>query len=275
MGRRASQDQLEKILPHLCLSLPACSLACADLLLSLPDDSSVWGRLEAALISKKLLHLDITCALYLRYCPALEREVLRVLEQYVGIESQSPWWQDRRLGISHFKPHGRLLHAKPWTRERSKVRAPDEYKVNRWADSLVVEASGHTGELFARCLELLGNVLQKTRFSFSAVVACRDYVAQVREEMEGELYQNFPCKLSHLAYLLTLPLATHQEQVGLQRASLLPLVRKGLEKELADGGEAARGKVCIMLCFFPFWLPLLRKCGFLNSYLADTICDIF
>lgn len=143
------------------------------------SDSSVWGKLEAALISKKLLHLDITCALYLRYCPALEREVLRVLEQYVGIESQGPWWQDRRLGISHFKPHGRLLHAKPWTRERSKARTPDEYKVNRWADSLLVEASGHTGELFARCLELLGNILQKTHFSFSAVVACRDYVAQV------------------------------------------------------------------------------------------------
>ncbi|XP_063846682.1 uncharacterized protein LOC135092240 isoform X4 [Scylla paramamosain] len=242
-GRSVSQDQLEDILPHLCLSLPTCSLSCADLLHSLPDDSSVWGELEAALVSKKLLHCDITSVLYLRHCPALEREALRVLELYVDVESQNPWWQDERLSISHFKPHGRLLCADPPGREHSKAGAPDECKVNLWADSPLVEASGHTGELFTRCLELLGNVLWKTHFSFSAVVACRDYLAQ--------------------------------DQGDLRRSSLFPLVKKGLQEELAEGGEAAREKVCAMLCFFPFWLPVLRKCGFLKSYLADTVCDIF
>ncbi|MPC14589.1 hypothetical protein E2C01_007357 [Portunus trituberculatus] len=274
-GRRVSQEQLEEILPHLCLAQPSCSLVCADLLHSLPCDSSVWGTLEAALISKKVLQRDITSALYLRHCPALEREVLRVLELYVGVESQSPWWHDERLNISHFKPHGRPLRADPPAKQHSEAGTADGCKVNVWADSPLVEASGHTTQLFTHCLELLGNVLWKTHFSFCAIIACRDFLAQVAEEVEGELYQSFPSMLSHLAYLLTLPLATHQDQDDLRRSSLLPLVRKGLLEELDEGGETARGKVCVMLCFFPFWLPPLRKCGFLKKYLADTICDIF
>ncbi|XP_045125118.1 uncharacterized protein LOC123512682 isoform X2 [Portunus trituberculatus] len=242
-GRRVSQEQLEEILPHLCLAQPSCSLVCADLLHSLPCDSSVWGTLEAALISKKVLQRDITSALYLRHCPALEREVLRVLELYVGVESQSPWWHDERLNISHFKPHGRPLRADPPAKQHSEAGTADGCKVNVWADSPLVEASGHTTQLFTHCLELLGNVLWKTHFSFCAIIACRDFLAQ--------------------------------DQDDLRRSSLLPLVRKGLLEELAEGGETARGKVCVMLCFFPFWLPPLRKCGFLKKYLADTICDIF
>lgn len=95
------------------------------------------------------------------------------------------------------------------------------------------------------------------------------------EEVDGELYKSFPSMLSHLAYLLTLPLATHQDQGNLRKSPLLSVVKSGLQEELAEGGEAARGKVCVMLCFFPFWLPVLRKCGFLKSYLADSTCDIF
>ena len=100
-------------------------------------------------------------------------------------------------------------------------------------------------------------------------------VLQMAEEMEGELYQSFPSTLSHLAYLLALPLATQQKQKDLWGSSLFPLVKKALQEELAETGKAAQGNVCVMLCFFPFWLLLLRKCGFLKEYLADPICDIF
>lgn len=92
--------------------------------------------------------------------------------------------------------------------------------------------------------------------------------------MEDELYQSFPCDLSHLAYLLSLPLAVGQEQLALTDSTLL-LIENGLREELAEGGEVTREKVCVMLSFFPFWLPLLRESGFLKAHLADSVCDVF
>lgn len=274
--KRMSQDQLEELLPHLCLALPSCSLTCADLLRSLPHDSCVWSKLEEALMNKKFLHHEITSVLYTHHQPALEQEVMRVMELYVGVESKNPWWEDKRLGVSHFKPHGRLLSTKLSPgRAQGRIRTQDVHKSNMWVDSPLIEVTGYNNELFTRCLELLGNVLLKTRFSFSATIASRDFLAQVLEEAEGELYKSFPSMLSHLAYLLTLPLATHQDQNDLWKSSLLTVVKNGLQEELAEGGEAARGKVCVMLCFFPFWLPVLRKSGFLKDYLADSTCDIF
>ena len=130
------------------------------------------------MVSKKVLQCDVTSALYLCHRPALEREVLRVLELYVDVESKSPWWHDERLSISHFKAHGRPLRANP-PRKHKKASASHECKVNLWADSPLVKASGHTAQLFTHCLDLLGNVLWKTQFSFPAIIASRDYLAQV------------------------------------------------------------------------------------------------
>ena len=143
--------------------------------------SSVWSQLEEALTSKEFLHHDITSVLYLRHQAALEREVMRVLELYVGVECQDWWWEDERLDISHFKPHGKLLRANP-TPGEGVSRATGEgdvHKVNHWADSPLMQVSAHNNELFTRCLHLLGNVLLKTRFSFCATIACRDFLAQV------------------------------------------------------------------------------------------------
>lgn len=92
--------------------------------------------------------------------------------------------------------------------------------------------------------------------------------------MEEELYQSFPSDLSHLAYLLSLPLVMRQEQ-GVLRELMLQLIENGLREELAEGGELARQKVCVMLSLFPFWLPVLRESGFLKGYLADSVCDVF
>ncbi|KAG0715849.1 hypothetical protein GWK47_010984 [Chionoecetes opilio] len=281
------REEVEVLLPDLCLSLPSYATTCAHTLHALPSDSSVWGQLEEALINKKFLHHEITSVLYLGQTAALEREVMRVVALYVGAERHNTWWEDERLDISHFTPHGTLLGANPSPgRTQSNVTAPYFLmflysqvrvwlKVNLWADSPLVEASGQHTELFTRCLELLGNVLVKTHFSFSATLACSDYLAQVSEEVEGELYECFPSVLSHLAYLLTLPLATHHDQGDLSNPSLLSVVTSGLREELAEGDQGARGKVCVMLCCFPFWLPVLRTCGFLKLYLTDNSWDIF
>lgn len=106
-------------------------------------------------------------------------------------------------------------------------------------------------------------------------VATSSLCLQVSRVMGDDLYQSFPNDLSHLAYLLSLPLTMAQEQEGLKESALLQLVENGLREELCGGGEAAREKVCVMLSLFPFWLPVLRESGFLKGYLADSACDIF
>lgn len=272
---RASQDQLEELLPHLCLALPSYSITCANLLRSLPSDSRVWSQLEEALISKKILYPEITSVLYLLHRPALERELMRVLGLYAVKESPGPWWDEEVLTIAHFRPHGTLLCANPEAKEGQSCGGQvKRRKVNEWESSPSAEASRYDEQLFHQCLAFLGSVLVKTRFSFPAVVASRDYLSQVSSVMEDELYQSFPSDLSHLAYLLSLPLAMGQEQDALTDSTLL-LIENALREELAEGGEATREKVCVMLSLFPFWLPLLRESGFLKGHLADSACDIF
>ncbi|KAK4291582.1 hypothetical protein Pmani_035593 [Petrolisthes manimaculis] len=143
-------------------------------------------------------------------------------------------------------------------------------RINHWAESPVIEASVHSSTVFSMCLSLLFKIL-KDKHSISAVFASSDYFSRAFRIAKYNLFTLFPPHLQHLVYVLTLPLVSGLGDEYFQSDVRVSVVQEALREAL----RAENGMVMVkaVLCFFPFWLPVLQQRKFLDKYLLDWWCD--
>lgn len=198
--------------------------------------------------------------------------MLRVLNQYAETVCMSDWCKETALSIAHFKPHGESLDADLLAYSKIKrYQFPHETqsecnnKKNFWADSPVIFAATHSHSIFSLCLQFLCKTVVQSNFSITSVFGSRDFFAEILNVMNGELYKVFPTNMQHLVYLLTLPITSGQGPKFFENVAQLSVVEDALFEALQ--GEVTT--VCTLLCFFPYWLPILDQNQFVDKYLRQ------
>lgn len=224
----------------------------------------VWGRLEEGLTQKKHLPVEITVCLYNTHPSALESEVIRVLRRYADQPVDSDW-RDWREG-SYFTV-SRFVSTREIRSDGSNGSIRNDS--NHWNESPVIEASVQSSKVFSVCLSLLFKIL-KGKHSITAVFASSDYFSLVFGIARHDLFTLFPPHLQHLAYVLTLPLVSGSGDGYFQNAKNVSVAERALTEALS--GVAGSEEVKSLLCFFPFWLPVLDRRKFLDKYLIDWWC---
>lgn len=233
----------------------------------------MWNKLEDGLLNKKYLPVDITVTLYQHRPATLETEMFGVLGKYADTNYKDDWSDDATLGIIHFKPHGGSPGVyRSLKRKRSPCLADvslnGNVKNNLWGGSPAVAAAARCPSVFSQCLNILFKVAVQSDFSLSFVYGCRDFFAVLVDKIDGELYKLFPPNLQHLVYILTLPITASLGHEYLETFAESDVVENALMEALKAGNEAIP-IVRSLLCFFPYWLPILRKNGFLHKHLQE------
>nr|XP_045623803.1 uncharacterized protein LOC123773903 [Procambarus clarkii]XP_045623804.1 uncharacterized protein LOC123773903 [Procambarus clarkii]XP_045623805.1 uncharacterized protein LOC123773903 [Procambarus clarkii]XP_045623807.1 uncharacterized protein LOC123773903 [Procambarus clarkii] len=273
-----SSNYLEDILPNLCFALPHNSKGCSQLLQSLPLSSTVWNKLEEGLSNKKYLPIEVSVMLYKQHPSSLEREMLRVLTQYAAVY-KGDWCNDVTLSIAYFKSHGESFGEDSSRDIQTNRTQPDSKsqsqcnKINFWANSPVICAAAHSHSVFTLGLKILFKIVAETNYSLSCIFGCRDYFAELLIKVNRELYEFFPTDMQHFVYLLTLPVTTGQGAKYFQNYSQLFVVQSALLKALERGGDSA-ATIRTLLCFFPYWLPVLYQNQFWDKYLKQEWCEL-
>ncbi|KAG7173106.1 uncharacterized protein LOC121861001 [Homarus americanus] len=273
--KASKQDLLEDVLPSLCFALPHNAKGCSQILHSLPRNSSVWHKLEEGLSNKKYLPVEVTATLYEQHVSALENEMIRVLSQYANVVYKDDWRNKKEISIAHFKAHGEPVNSDQSTGiKRKRDESPTEselecIKSNLWAHSPLVLAAVYSRSVFSLCVQFLIKVVVQSNFSISCILGSRDYFAQIFSEVDRELYELFPTHMQHLVYLLTLPITVTQGPKYLNNPTQLSVIENALLKAMRAGSDEVRA----LLCFFPYWLPVLDQSQFFNNYLRQEVCE--
>ncbi|KAK8750726.1 hypothetical protein OTU49_014977 [Cherax quadricarinatus] len=271
-----SPNHLEDILPLLSFALPHNAKGCSQLLQSLTISSSVWDKLEQGLSNKKFLPIEITITLYEQYPSSLENEMLRVLTQYAEVVYTGDWCKDVVLSIAHFNSHHKFSDTDQSRYKSMKNHSPFEAhqqrnKINFWAESPVINAAARSKSVFSSCLKLLFKIVVETRYSISSVFGSMDYFEELKSKMHRELHEYFPSDIQHLVYLLTLPVTTGQGLKYFENYSQVLVVQNSLSEALQRGDVTT---IRVLLCFFPYWLPILEQNQFLDKYVRQEWCEL-
>ncbi|XP_047483829.1 uncharacterized protein LOC125035456 [Penaeus chinensis] len=261
-GKSVPIDMLETLLPHLCFALPPISQNCTQLLKTLPQNSSVWNKLEEGLRDGKRLPVEVVAFLYESHPSTLEREFFRILGQYAE-------------KVHHEDQHEENVHAL-FELSPETVRGNNEYSYiekddiagNFWSESPVIPAAAFSSSVFNICLRILCRICVDTKFSISLAVASRDFFTHLsKHNLKRELYELFPSNFQHIVYLLTMPTAVFGTSEHVKA------IEDGLQGMLKEGSHT-HSLVHCLLCFFPQWLSLLSKREFFNQHLRKCHCFI-
>ncbi|KAK8752791.1 hypothetical protein OTU49_007656 [Cherax quadricarinatus] len=201
--------------------------------------------------------------------------MLRVLTQYAEVVYTGDWCKDVALSIAHFSSHHEFFDMDQSRYKSMKNRSPFETrqqsnKINFWAVSPVINAAARNKSIFFSCLKLLFKIVVETRYSISSVFGSMGYSEELKSKIHRELHEYFPSDI-HLVYLLTLPVTTGQGLKYFENYSQVLVVQNALSEALQRGGVTT---IHVLLCFFPYWLPILEQNQFLDKYLRQEWCEL-
>ncbi|XP_042874743.1 uncharacterized protein LOC122254939 [Penaeus japonicus] len=256
-------DFIETLIPHLCFALPPVARNCTQLLKTLPQNSSVWHKLEEGLKDGKHLPVEVVAFLYESHPLTLEREMFRILAQYAEKVYHGDQGEEALYALVETTPETARGSA-----EYSYEEMEKETGSNFWSESAVIPAAVHSSSVFNICFQILCKICVDTKFSISFTLGSKDFFTQIsKHNLKGELYELFPSSFQHIVYLLTMPTAVFRTSEHMKA------IEDRLQEMLKESSNS-HSLVHCLLCFFPHWLSLLTKREFFNLNLRKCQCFI-